>query len=144
MTRFSRTSMGLTMTRRGNTEEIRDNHVGSRTQDSTSVSGSIDRTDPPHYVSGPTTVGDGIQPHHTQVPYTKRVLAPARDTIQVYLNLVDWRHIQEGGSLFSGGRPRQVHLFGVCPVDRETRCHIHTVTRGGRCYGVSTLYVNQV
>ena len=38
--------------------------------------------------------GDGIQTHHARVPKVKRVPASARDIIQDYLNMVDWRHIQ--------------------------------------------------
>ena len=38
----------------------------------------------------------GIQTQHAQVPNVKRVSVTARNTIQAYLNLVDWRHIQEG------------------------------------------------
>ena len=41
--------------------------------------------------------GDGIQTQYAQVPNVKRMPAVARKTIQAYLNLVDWRHIQEGG-----------------------------------------------
>ncbi len=41
--------------------------------------------------------GDGVQTHHVQVPSIQRVPVSVRNTIQVYLNLVDWRHIQEGG-----------------------------------------------
>jgi hypothetical protein len=40
--------------------------------------------------------GDGIQTHRTQVPSVKRVIVSVRNTIQAYLNLVDWRYIQEG------------------------------------------------
>ena len=43
--------------------------------------------------------GDGVQTHHVLVPSVKRVPVSARNTIQAYLNLVDWRHIQEGGPL---------------------------------------------
>ena len=43
--------------------------------------------------------GDGVQTHHTLVPSVKRVPVSVRNTIQTYLNLVDWRHIQEGGPL---------------------------------------------
>ena len=37
-----------------------------------------------------------IQTQHAQVPNVKRVPVTVRNTIQAYLNLVDWRHIQEG------------------------------------------------
>jgi hypothetical protein len=40
--------------------------------------------------------GDGVQTHHAQVPSVLRVAVSVRNTIQSYLNLVDWRHIQEG------------------------------------------------
>ena len=40
--------------------------------------------------------GDGVQTHHALVPSVKRVPVLVRNTIQAYLNLVDWRHIQEG------------------------------------------------
>ena len=36
--------------------------------------------------------GDGFQTQHAQVPNVKRVTVTARNTIQAYLNLVDWRH----------------------------------------------------
>ena len=42
---------------------------------------------------------DGVQTHHDLVPSVKRVPVSVRNTIQAYLNLVDWRHIQEGGPL---------------------------------------------
>jgi hypothetical protein len=41
--------------------------------------------------------GDGIQTHHARVPRVKRVPISARNIIQAYLNMVDWRHIQTGG-----------------------------------------------
>ena len=41
--------------------------------------------------------GDGVQKHHTQVLSVQRVSVSVRNTVQAYLNLVDWRHIQEGG-----------------------------------------------
>ncbi len=41
--------------------------------------------------------GDGIQTHHVRVPRVKWVPVSARNIIQVYLNMVDWRHIQTGG-----------------------------------------------
>ena len=41
--------------------------------------------------------GDGIQTHHARVPRVKRVPTSARNIIQDYLNMVDWRHIQMGG-----------------------------------------------
>ncbi len=40
--------------------------------------------------------GEGIQTHHDQGPSVKRVPVSERNIIQAYLNLVDWRHIQEG------------------------------------------------
>ena len=40
--------------------------------------------------------GDGIQTQHTQIPHVKRIPTSVRKTIQAYLNMVDWRHIQEG------------------------------------------------
>ena len=43
--------------------------------------------------------GDGVQMHHVLVPSVKRVPVSVRITIRAYLNLVDWRHIQEGGPL---------------------------------------------
>jgi hypothetical protein len=42
--------------------------------------------------------GDGIQTHHVRVPRVKRVSISARNIIQAYLNMVDWRHIQTGGA----------------------------------------------
>ena len=41
--------------------------------------------------------GDGIQTHHARVPRVKGVPASARNIIQAYLDMVDWRHIQMGG-----------------------------------------------
>ena len=41
--------------------------------------------------------GDGIQTHHARVPRVKRVPTSARNIIQDYLNMVDWRHIQMVG-----------------------------------------------
>ena len=41
--------------------------------------------------------GDGTQTHHVRVPRVKWVPVAARNIIQAYLNMVDWRHIQTGG-----------------------------------------------
>ena len=42
--------------------------------------------------------GDGSQTQHAQIPVTKRVPTLVRQTLQAYLNLVDWEHILGGGS----------------------------------------------
>ncbi len=62
--------------------------------------------------------GDGSQTKHAQVPFTKRVPAGARHTLQSYLNLVDWEHIL-------GGTPGKTLRTGLPPrsspsVKRDT------------------------
>ena len=73
-------------------EETWRTHMGRGTQDGNPVSGSIENTTPHH----PVDDRRWVQTHHALVPSVKRVPVSARNTIQAYLNLVDWRHIQEG------------------------------------------------
>jgi len=82
--------------------------------------------------------GDGIQTQHPQVPYVKRMPATARKTIQSYLNLVDWRYIQDGG--VPGGCQRLVRLIGVYPVEGATGIQRYPITRGGRSKRTAGMY----
>ncbi len=74
--------------------------------------------------------GDGIQTHHVRVPRVKWVPVSARNIIQTYLNVVDWRHIQTGGP--SGRHQELVYLPKLHPMSGTSDSEIHPVTGSER------------
>ena len=94
MVRSTETALGTTLERGRNTEEIWNNPVEGHKTVVLFLGAS---KEPIHNIM--RQVGDGVQTHRAQVPAdAKHVPTSARNIIQAYLDMVDWRHSQDGGS----------------------------------------------